>query len=113
MEVRIPGLLPPFVLSSMRNSPGRPYGTQSRTSRRLLFSSALASVGEGSRPKPTSNEVFALFMARNTFSKNSAVTIHVLAVPAADSRTAACSRGSFDGSDRNYFFPRLVDAVIA
>jgi hypothetical protein len=36
---------------------------------------------------------------------------HALAVPHADSRTAACSRGSFDGSDRDYFFPRIVIGV--
>jgi len=36
---------------------------------------------------------------------------HALAVPHADSRTAACGRGSFDGSDRDYFFPRIVSDV--
>jgi hypothetical protein len=36
---------------------------------------------------------------------------HALAVPHADSRTAGCSRGSFDSSDRDYFFPRIVIGV--
>ena len=90
------------------NSHRRLYGTQTHTSRRPLFSSALASAGEGSHPKPMSNEVFALSTARNNFSRNLVAMIHVLAVPRADSRTAACSRDSFDGSDRDYFFPRMI-----
>src|SRR2546421_7234641 len=90
------------------NSTRRLYGTQAHTSRRLLFSSALASAVEDSRPRHTSNEDFALFMARNTSSKSSAAMTRALAAPHANSRTAACSRGSFDGSDRDYFFPRVV-----
>jgi hypothetical protein len=96
-----------------RNSPRRLYGTQAHTSRRLLFSSALASAVEDSRPRHMSNEVLALFMARKTLSKSSAAMTHALAAPRADSRTAACSRGSFDGSDRNYFFPRIVSVFAA
>ena len=87
---------------------GRLYGIQTHTSRRPLFSSALASAGGGSRPRLASNEVFALFMARSTCRRSLAAMTHVLAVPRVDSRTAACSRGSFDGSERDYFFPRMI-----
>ena len=46
-------------------------------------------------------------MAKNTSTRNSAEMTHVHADRAADSRTAACDRGSFDGSDRHHFFPRV------
>jgi hypothetical protein len=54
-----------------------------------LFSSGLANAAEDSRPKPASNEGFALYMARSAFSKSSAATIHALAALRADLRTAA------------------------
>ena len=93
---------------NQRNSTRRLYGTQAHTSRRLLFSSALASAAEDSRPRHTSSEGIALFTARNTSSRSSAAMTRALAVPHADSKTAVCSRGSFDGSDRDHFFPRMI-----
>ena len=98
-----------IVCADMKaHSPRRLYGTPLHRSRRLLFSSALASAVEDSRPRHTSNAVFASSTATSTFQKSSAATIHVLAAPRADSSTVACSRASFDGSDRHHFFPRVV-----
>src|SRR5438094_5829674 len=82
----------------------RLYGTQAQTSRRLLFASALASAVEDSRPRLTSSEVFASSTAISTLQRSLVATTRVLAAPRAHSRTAACSRGSFDGSDRHHFF---------
>jgi hypothetical protein len=90
--------------------PRRLYGTRLHTSRRLLFSSALASAVEGSRPRHTSSEAFALFTAKNTCQRSSAATTRALAARTASSRIVACGRDFFDGSDRHHFFQRAMSS---
>jgi hypothetical protein len=86
----------------------RLYGTRLHTTRRLLFSSALASALDDSRPRHTSNEVFVSSTATSTCQGSSVVTTHVLAARHTSSSTAACSRAFSDGSDRHHFFQRIA-----
>ena len=97
--LRRPRFTPPL------HSTGRPYENDHRTERRLLFSSRPANGVRATRPRRTSSAASESSTARRNWPRSSAATTPAPAARSANSRTAACSPATFDGVERDHFFP--------
>jgi hypothetical protein len=74
----------------------------------ILLSNAPVNAERAILPKRRSKRVSGSFTATKSFSKSSVATICVPAALRAAFKKCCLRNGFFDGSHRNYFFPRVI-----
>jgi hypothetical protein len=104
---RFPGEFPDNISIPSKENP---YGYR-KSRRNLLLSSGAVNAARATPQKPESDAAFGLCATIKTFSKSSAGKICVLAAQGGAFKKCCLKSGRFDGSNRNYFFPRLTQAT--